>query len=450
MTDEQKIMTRLLNVLPPMSIELSTFLRIFDVKFTDQIDTACITCETEPQLLLNRDFIEQHCKTDEHLFMLVMHEIYHIILGHTRLFPHPTPQLNIIFDAIINAMLCHMFPAEEYTSFFTSLYPSDTMPYALLRPIGQNTPREADEALKLLYGYYNHGVTYHDIFRALKDMRFFLPKDIVLLGSHSKQGKNTDDITVNKTLFDAICEVTKKWENNGLSNQGIDYGGEMTDKGIETQNAEKEIRRSIRRLMCLANYNDNKLGTPVRTRTMIPLSATTFFPNANDRTAYAKKMLYGQQLLFNTQLPQNTTTFKRQTTYVYLDVSGSVMDYLPQIFSALRPYIMTGQCRTYGFSTKVAAIRKCDVRKNTVSTTCGTDIECVMRHLMALPASRRPRKVLLLTDGYTGNPSGEQINFVYEHKIKIYCALMKTEQNNVTEQHLRKIVKQFITINLHP
>ena len=44
-------------------------------------------------------FIDKYCKTDEHLFMLVMHELYHKILGHTTLFGKTTIIENIVFDA---------------------------------------------------------------------------------------------------------------------------------------------------------------------------------------------------------------------------------------------------------------------------------------------------------------------------------------------------------------
>ena len=36
---------------------------------------------------------------DEHLFLLVMHELHHVLLGHTRLFPRASRAHNIAFDA---------------------------------------------------------------------------------------------------------------------------------------------------------------------------------------------------------------------------------------------------------------------------------------------------------------------------------------------------------------
>lgn len=166
MTDEERIVARILDVIPPRSFEVMTFLSLFRVRLSDKTETACVTCGESPELLLNKEFVEAHCTTDEHLFMLVMHELYHVILGHTRLFPRTTEVRNLVFDAVINALLCSLFPDSAFTSFFTDYYPSDKMPFALLRPKGKGTPPEAEEALNLLYGGTDTG-TYHDVYEAL-------------------------------------------------------------------------------------------------------------------------------------------------------------------------------------------------------------------------------------------------------------------------------------------
>ena len=196
MTDEERIVARILDVIPPRSFELMTFLSLFRVRFSDKTETACVTCGESPELLLNKEFVETHCKTDEHLFMLVMHELYHVILGHTRLFPRSTEVRNLVFDAVINALLCSLFPKPAFTSFFTDYYPADKMPFALLRPKGKGTPHVAENALNLLYGGADNG-TYHDVYEALlesggvKEVEVHVPGGNggkpVLLGSHGEE-----------------------------------------------------------------------------------------------------------------------------------------------------------------------------------------------------------------------------------------------------------------------
>ena len=56
MTDEEKIIARILDVIPPRSFELTTFLSLFRVRFSEKTKTACVTCGESPELLLNKDF----------------------------------------------------------------------------------------------------------------------------------------------------------------------------------------------------------------------------------------------------------------------------------------------------------------------------------------------------------------------------------------------------------
>ncbi len=96
--------------------------------------TAAVSCERRPVLRINPDFVSARCRTDEHLFMLVMHELYHVLLGHTRLFPRATPAHNLAFDAVINSLLVLQHPARAYTSFFLEIYGGQTGALRLLAP----------------------------------------------------------------------------------------------------------------------------------------------------------------------------------------------------------------------------------------------------------------------------------------------------------------------------
>ena len=66
------------------------------------METAAVECRLQPRLLVNPDFVDTWAATPEKLLMLVMHELHHVLLGHTRLFPRATRVDNLVFDAIIN------------------------------------------------------------------------------------------------------------------------------------------------------------------------------------------------------------------------------------------------------------------------------------------------------------------------------------------------------------
>ena len=72
-----------------------------------------------------------------------MHELHHVLLGHTRLFPRPTPAHNLAFDAVINALLVARFPQQAYTSFFTNITATETGSLRLLAPPGHPPVEDA-------------------------------------------------------------------------------------------------------------------------------------------------------------------------------------------------------------------------------------------------------------------------------------------------------------------
>ena len=94
---------RLVSCLPAASFEMETLCRLAGIVESRAIETAAVECRRHPRLLVNPDFVAEHCARDEHLFLLVMHELWHVILAHTRLYPRLTVAHNIAFDAVINA-----------------------------------------------------------------------------------------------------------------------------------------------------------------------------------------------------------------------------------------------------------------------------------------------------------------------------------------------------------
>ena len=131
-----------------------------------------------PRLLLNKEFIEEYCSTDGDLFLLILHELHHVILGHTRLFPRRGIIDNIVFDAVINSMLARTVGKSVGVKLFTSTNSFDSFPSRLLRPppgwpgpFNQaiaHLPDKEKRAVHLLYGPDDGTLTYHDIYEALR------------------------------------------------------------------------------------------------------------------------------------------------------------------------------------------------------------------------------------------------------------------------------------------
>ena len=130
----ESLAERILDSFPSGSYALSALLRLMDIVESTNVPTAAVECRVQPRLLMNPEFVARHANTPEKLLALVMHELHHVLLGHTTLVPRITPVQNFVFDAVINGLVCRMFPGAEHTSFFTDFYSANSFPECLLRP----------------------------------------------------------------------------------------------------------------------------------------------------------------------------------------------------------------------------------------------------------------------------------------------------------------------------
>ncbi len=458
MTDEDRIIARILDVIPPRPFELMTFLSLVRVRFSDKTKTACVTCGKSPELLLNKDFIDEHCKTDEHLFMLVMHELYHVILGHTRLFPRATKVRNIVFDAVINALLCSLFPKPEFISFFTDYYPSCKMPFALLRPKGEGTPPKARKALNLLYDTSGTG-TYHDVYEALlasgcvKEIELYIPDGNggehipggrpILLGSHGDE-----DGEMSAEVKDMIQKIISKWPSPDRPLRGRDLGASKRERNFDAESdPDLALQRGIRLLMHHAAMPGPH---EVRCRAMRERRCETasFLPNWRDRSHAAREASLGDALIYRavTQVRRPSSRDNRRA-FVYFDVSGSVADEVPSVSQALMPYCRRGQCTIHVFSTVVHRASARDLAERKFVSTRGTDIDCVLRHVLDLPVRKRPRTVVVITDGYTGCPDATLAAKFRAAGMRLFVGLVKADPQYNPESNLSSIAEKFIKLS---
>ncbi|MBM4368022.1 MAG: hypothetical protein FJ102_17550 [Deltaproteobacteria bacterium] len=88
--------------------------------------------------------------------------------------------------------------------------------------------------------------------------------------------------------------------------------------------------------------------------------------------------------------------------HAYLDVSGSMSAALPALAAVLAPLHRAGTLKLFVFSTVIDEVRPGDLGRQELRNTGGTDIACVLAHLAALPPRRRPRRTVIVTDGWVG------------------------------------------------
>ena len=437
MSDIRTIKDRLFSVIPTSSLHMTEFLKLMDIRFVEkETESAAVTCASRPELLLNKDFVETYCKTDEHLFMLVMHELYHIVLGHTHLFKRHTEIDNIAFDAVINAILCRMFPEEEYTSFFTSINSEECFPGCILRPIGNKTPIKYIPILKNLY--YTDKGTYFEVYECISnELKEMLKRGVkyVLLGNH--QDAN-DDMT-NPLLKKMLDKVVSNWPREIVVN-GRDLGGELEDKTIEFAKTERIARNKMNRLLRKSGVIQGSVSKRIVSTQYVKEDATSVIPDYKDRSLLTKSIIYQQPLLYNSPLINKKIVRENNVqTLVYLDVSGSVVGHINRFAPLLLKPYKNKECTLFAFSTTVVPVTYQDFRKGKYESTGGTSLNCIFEHYFSLPKKKQTKKILILTDGETGSVNNEFYERIKREKIEVYCGLF----GDYRKDHMANITKYF-------
>lgn len=434
--ESMRLAARLVGCVPAATIEMETLCRLAGVKVSSAVPTAAVECVHRPHLLINPDFAARHCQRDEHLFLLVMHELWHIILAHTRLQPRMTPAHNVAFDAIINAGLSRQYNKPEYRGFFEALNPPDQFPHLLLRPpegwpsnpvypeVGPAGTRQILERLYPPPGAKAVPMPFYDeilqlLRRYAEENGWVWPAgEPFLLGDHDNlnaEGKALAD----PLLGDLLRRIASKMPAQ-LGERGA--GGARQEQAEDVAAATERARRAFSQILqrCLGPRAGGQ-----RRRARVPVSSITgtgVLPNPRDRLASARQRLglpgtiWNQAGMVRARVPE-----KPSKAHIYLDVSGSMAEVLPHVLGLVLPYVARGQAEVFQFSTFVEPLPFAQLRQGRLQTTGGTDINCVLEHALAVEPS--VHKVLLLTDGATGTPEDQLADQMRGRNIRVYVVL---------------------------
>ena len=406
------IRERIFNVLPAATYQMEKLFGLFDIEFSEVTQTACVECRATPRLLLNKTFLDEYCQDDGDLFLLILHELYHVILGHTRLFPRVSPIDNIVFDAVINSMLCRTVGRTVGTRLFTRINGYDSLPERLLRPPPgwpdefQNAlatlPPEEQRIIDLLYGAAESGeMTYRDIYELLcKELSGRSVPNAFLFGSHGPK-ENEDGL-----LKEAVRRIVEGWPPPPFRIAGRDQGRKAEDFWLRpTDKPGSAFRKAFEGALRKCGIHVGRGPAVYRRQVTNSLrSVETVLPNARDRRIPALRSFLGHAPLFyRSELSERRPRPLRvPIVHLYLDVSGSMTECLLYLSAACRQPFKRGELKIFAFSTVVSELKGHDLSKAPMQNTWGTDINAVLGHITGIPARRRPKVILIATDGYVG------------------------------------------------
>jgi hypothetical protein len=426
MTDDEILVHRVLNAVPARSYAMNALLSLLRVEVSRAVPTAAISCERSPVLRVNPDFVRERCRTDEHLYLLVMHELYHVLLGHTRLFPRATPEHNVAFDAVINSLLVLQHPERAYTSFFLGLYADAPGPYRLLAP--PEGTAVTDAALASLHRLLYEGgqTTAEEIFEAIVRRGPTGPNaswrgQPVLLGSHGgalqpdvEDGEWGTEGPVDPGFVQAVRDIVERWPPPAQAIRGRSLCDLLKTPCVAAAPVGVQVLAAMRRALLSAATR----GRSTVRRGHGPVQAQVAIPELRDRRGVVLRAARRAPLFYDS-LVDSPRGRDADLAHVYLDVSGSMDDYIGHLHGALTALRRHVQPMVGLFSTKVVTVPLADLARGRADSTGGTDIACVLEHLVA----HRARRALVITDGYVGRVSEAGVDRVARAGVDVRALL---------------------------
>jgi len=312
-----------------------------------------------------------------------------------------------VFDAVINALLCRMFPAPAYTSFFSDYYCDSKFPECLLRPPANWNPRGKAAVPPGLAGhpsargvyqalYSEAGADYYELFQALRTG--ICPKagdDTHLIGNHAEHAYKP---AAGDPLFETVRDIVEKWPQppnpiagrswSALLNKAVarpvrQIGNREILRNLIVRTAPRGSAGRVRR----PGYSEREFVQPWPggDRRSVVLRALGRTPLSHIETAAVPYRAAGVQ-----------------PVHVYLDVSGSIGDLKGCLYGAVLDCRALVHERVHLFSTRVQDITVQQLRQGVCHTTGGTSIDCVAEHMRG----HGVRRAVLLTDGWVGRAAG--------------------------------------------
>lgn len=411
----RQLTERIWNAFPVTQPAFAKLLGLLDIEVSGTVPTAAVTLGLDSRLLINPDFAERHCKTDAALVMLVLHELWHVALGHTRLYERLTPAQNWAFDAVINAQLCRQFPDAAHTRLFRELYDAERMPWAMLRPpegwrsvAVRWLPERAGEVHRLLYS--DSSASTEELFRLLPTLDV-AGADLLegLLGCHDDQEGETPAPEVLKEIRGIVAEWPMVERRSGR-----DLGGDAQQRRISLvrrrEDAVRILRRTLVRLAGLEAGDGQRRPAEGEVESVLPYG--------RDRRAWLRDIWGDSVPVHRAELAGRTVT-RLGRVRVYLDVSGSMDNVIRPLYTALASLAPWIEPEVQLFSTRVAGVPMARLRRGELVTTGGTDIRVVTEHLLRDKAAR----ALIVTDGWVGRVPEEHVLALKKRRARIEAAV---------------------------
>ena len=422
-----------------MEITLSTARQIlrqtlgfecFTARFIERVkeDPDCQTASINKQgtLRYNPDFVIKHVKTKGDLFSLIFHETLHKVFGH---FIYNSGEIeNIAADAIINAVISNIYSISSHRGeLFKNLYPPKGLT-GILRPDSNMYNSRYSCVYQNLYKTnYGHSssrsLTTGELIQSLKILIDVENVPVILLiGSHGQAGKDEFPAEITSKLAADIRSAL------GRNDSQAGYFESLEQLFIEVIKSRLSLPRKI-----LEKYTTNRkidrfkelYNRQARTTSPIPI-----YPSKRDLTLIACGIWPAH---FHNQ--QMKLYERKKGIAIYLDVSGSVNEYLPEIIGVIMK-LQNKLSTVFLFSNAVVETPVKKLILGQIETTYGTDFDCIAQSII----ENQYDKTVVITDGYA-SLSDDLSEKIKKQKVKILTILFNGKDDCPEFEHFGEIVQ---------
>lgn len=351
-------------------------LSVCQIHFTREVDSAAVTLGSHPRLRINPDFLAEKAPSPEDMRVVILHEFLHVLLRHTQQFKRMTPLINFVLDIQVNSFLGRQFPHASLGLLYR-LYGDAIGPYRLLAPPDDDSRARLEHELADMHrSIYREHLKYSwsDLFELFRRPLSQMPEEWrpLFLGHHVDQIPDDERPTP--------AQLTRM-EVSAEDFIGASYEGYLL---MERKKPNQPVAPCI-------DHAFNSLHGLLKGKSPIQEERNIALPvlHPGDRRA-------GLKAVWSPILPMSAhpSPGKRHVIRVYLDVSGSMSNELPEIIGILHRYRDRIEPPLRVFSTEVGTASWSPTGL-TFSTSGGTDLQCVIDDLRANPAAG----ALIVTDG---------------------------------------------------
>ncbi len=356
---------------------------IKDIQEDKSHPTAGIT--KDGLLLYNPEFVDQFVTCKEDLFSLIFHELLHPMFGH---FIYNCGLIeNIAADVIINAVIsCVYYKNSAYGNFFKKTHQPCGLD-GIMRPDSELSKSRYFKVYEQLY--LNHqnqdSMTTGELIQTLKILTDTENlSSVLLVGSHSM---NSDAHNLSREILAKIAEELKRMSMD-ITSHNPAYFKNLIGFLVEAFQTHLSIKKVLLQKFSTKRKIDKFKELFHDRRSCI--SPIPVNPSKRDLVLIASGFY---PAYFHNKL--NKPIEENKGLAIYLDVSGSVIDYLPKIIGILKN-LRKEITKIFLFSNKVEETSFESLLKGRIKTTYGTDFNCVAKSIL----EKNIDKAVIITDGY--------------------------------------------------